>query len=86
MGEQERVDVREVLKSFGWLCGEEFDNRYYTDRWVFNLVNIIEHLAQERHDLKKGISYAIGHLESAETPWIAIGEAIDTLTRLREEK
>lgn len=36
------TDVRDVLRSYGWKLGPEFDARYYTDPWVFNLVNIIE--------------------------------------------
>lgn len=37
-----KVDVREVLKGYGWTCGPDFEERYLTDPWVFNLVNIIE--------------------------------------------
>lgn len=34
--------VAEALKQYGWELGPEFMRRYFTDPWIFNLVNIIE--------------------------------------------
>jgi len=33
-----------ALRPFGWECGPEFWTRYYSDPWVFNLANAVEHL------------------------------------------
>jgi hypothetical protein len=33
-----------ALKPFGWTCGQDFWQRYYTDPWVFNLANAVERL------------------------------------------
>jgi hypothetical protein len=34
-----------ALAPFGWTCGPEFWQRYYSDPWVFNLANAVERLA-----------------------------------------
>jgi hypothetical protein len=34
-----------ALRPFGWVCGPEFWRRYYSDPWIFNLVNAVERLA-----------------------------------------
>lgn len=39
--------LAEALAAFGWTCGPEFWERYYTDPWVFNLVNAVEKLSTE---------------------------------------
>lgn len=36
-----------ALKPFGWTCGPEFWDRYYTDPWVFNLANAVQRLTEE---------------------------------------
>ena len=35
-----------ALKPFGWTCGPEFWQRYYSDAWVFNLANAVEVLTE----------------------------------------
>ena len=42
-----------ALKPFGWLCGEEFWKRYYTDPYVFNLANAVEILTERLDNEKK---------------------------------
>jgi hypothetical protein len=41
-----------ALKEFGWLCGDEFWQRYYTDPWVFHLANAVERLTEQVTELK----------------------------------
>lgn len=48
-------DVKDVLRSFGWECGPEFEKRYITDPWVFNLVNIIENLANGIEEVRTAV-------------------------------
>ena len=36
------------LRRFGWELGPEFERRYITDAWVFNLVNALGAVARER--------------------------------------
>lgn len=40
-GEQRLADA---LRPFGWTCGPDFWERYYSDPWVFNLANAVERL------------------------------------------
>ena len=40
-----------ALKRFGWKCGPEFEKRYYSDPWVFNLANAVERLTSENGEL-----------------------------------
>lgn len=42
----EEKEIYHALKPFGWACTEEFWVRYYSDPWVFNLVNSIVHLTR----------------------------------------
>ncbi len=51
-----KVDVMEVLRSYGWEGGPEFEKRYYTDPWVFNLVNIIEREREEVERLRNALN------------------------------
>lgn len=56
--------VKEFLRSYGWKCGPEFDQRYITDAWVFALVNIIEKLVGEREQLRAALQeVANGYLD-----------------------
>lgn len=41
-----------ALKPFGWTCGPDFWQRYYTDTWVFALANAVEALTRENAQLK----------------------------------
>lgn len=43
-GEEKMADA---LKRFGWTCGPEFWQRYYSDPWVFNLANAVERLTED---------------------------------------
>ena len=52
MSDAPDVDVKEVLREYGWTLGPKFDERYYTDPWVFNLVNIIERQASRIRTLE----------------------------------
>lgn len=36
--------LKAALAPFGWTCGPDFWERYYTDAWVFNLANAVERL------------------------------------------
>jgi len=36
-----------ALRRFGWTCGPEFWQRYYSDPWVFNLANAVERLTDQ---------------------------------------
>lgn len=35
-----------ALAPFGWTCGPEFWQRYYSDPWVFNLANAVQALSE----------------------------------------
>jgi hypothetical protein len=37
----------DALRPFGWTCTEDFWRRYYSDPWVFSLVNAVERLTAE---------------------------------------
>lgn len=43
--------IERALKPFGWTCGPEFWDRYYTDTWVFHLANAIERQRRELDEL-----------------------------------
>lgn len=42
--------VERELRRFGWALGPEFEHRYLTDPWVFNLVNALGAVAHERDE------------------------------------
>lgn len=62
------------LRRFGWQLGPEFERRYMTDAWVFNLVNAIEKVAAERDELR-------AVLESGE-----VGMSIDPMSSARGQR
>jgi hypothetical protein len=39
--------MADALAPFGWTCGPDFWQRYYTDPWVFNLANAVERLTDQ---------------------------------------
>jgi hypothetical protein len=41
--------IADALKPFGWTCSPEFWRRYYSDTWVFNLVNAVVRLTEPAH-------------------------------------
>lgn len=43
------------LRRFGWTLGPEFDRRYLTDAWVFNLVNALAVVATERDEARAAL-------------------------------
>lgn len=43
-GEQ---NIEHALAPFGWTCGPEFWERYYSDPWVFNLANAVTALTRK---------------------------------------
>lgn len=45
------VTLTEALQAFGWTCGPEFEKRYLTDPWVFNLANAVQRLTEENRRL-----------------------------------
>jgi hypothetical protein len=49
-----------ALRPFGWTCGPEFWERYYTDPWVFSLANAVERLAEERDALRSVVRVGQG--------------------------
>lgn len=49
-------DVRDVLREYGWACGPEFDERYLTDTWVFNLANVVERERIQAERFKEALS------------------------------
>ena len=51
LGDGQTVTVTEALKAFGWTCGPEFEKRYRTDPWVFNLANAVQRLTEENRRL-----------------------------------
>lgn len=34
-------DIEAALRPFGWTCGPDFWQRYYSDPWVFSLANAV---------------------------------------------
>jgi hypothetical protein len=40
-----------ALAPFGWTCGPDFWQRYYSDPWVFNLANAVERLVHRAQQL-----------------------------------
>jgi hypothetical protein len=48
----ESVSIAEALQPFGWTCGDEFERRYYTDPWVFNLANAVQRLTIRLRELE----------------------------------
>lgn len=44
------------LRRFGWTLGPEFERRYLSDPWVFNLANVVEKVAAERDVLIAAIT------------------------------
>lgn len=54
--EGDTVTVTEALKAFGWTCGPEFERRYYSDMWVFNLANAVQRLTEENRRLTAQLS------------------------------
>jgi hypothetical protein len=45
------AEMTAALARFGWTCGPEFWQRYYSDPWVFNLANAVEKLTAENERL-----------------------------------
>lgn len=43
-------NAEKELRRFGWTLGPEFERRYITDPWVFNLVNALDVVATERDE------------------------------------
>jgi hypothetical protein len=41
-------EARRELRRFGWKLGGDFERRYASDPWVFNLVNALEVVVRER--------------------------------------
>lgn len=54
-GANSSVSVEEALRPFGWTCGPEFQRRYATDEWVFNLANAVQVLTAINRDLRAQI-------------------------------
>jgi len=52
--------AEKALRSFGWTLGPEFERRYLTDPWVFNLVNALERYALRVDVLEAGVRHTIG--------------------------
>ncbi len=63
---------QDELKRFGWKLGPEFEQRYLTDAWVFNLANAVETVASERDEalalLRRIADYTQEHWQPACTP------------------
>lgn len=68
--EPEEVDVREVLRSYGWRCGPEFEERYVTDAWVFNLVNALEREATARADAEAALTEKDERIAALRKAWL----------------
>lgn len=50
------VSVEEALRRFRWACDPEFEQRYATDTWVFNLANALAALTTENNRLRGFVS------------------------------
>jgi hypothetical protein len=70
----EDVSVEDALRPFGWRCGPEFDKRYASDRWVFNLANAVQRLTNENVRLRKELDEAQLRSIEARNPGIDMDE------------
>jgi hypothetical protein len=66
------------LRRFGWTLGPDFERRYHTDPWVFNLANAVEAVAGEREcllDTLEKLEVELGK----DRPYLLLREALRTI-------
>lgn len=78
-GDEKNARMETELRRFGWLLGPEFEQRYATDAWVFNLANAVEAVAAER-------DAALARAEAAESALVTARAAIHELLDQREDR